>query len=393
MLAWQVKISFTARPMSSESGYSRKNPFPATLTANRLLTTGGSSKETRHFEIAIEGSGLRYEVGDSLGVVPSNPPGLVKLILDELGFSGTEEVLTTDGQSLQLTEALLKHFIITEPSKQLLQAVSEKDPSAKFLAALFEPDAKADLANFLWGRDILDVLQEFPAARFSPEEFVKLLRKLQPRLYSIASSQRAVGGSVHLTVAVVRYQSKHSARERHGVCSTFLAERAESLPVFVHSAKHFRMPENPETPLIMVGPGTGVAPFRAFLQERQAGGVGGPMWLFFGEQHAATDFLYGQEWNAALEAGQLSKLTTAFSRDQAEKIYVQHRMLENGPEIFDWLQRGAYFYVCGDAERMAKDVDAALHQIVEQQGGMSSEQAREYVAAMKTAKRYRKDVY
>jgi sulfite reductase (NADPH) flavoprotein alpha-component len=153
------------------------------------------------------------------------------------------------------------------------------------------------------------------------------------------------------------------------------------------------MPENPETPLIMVGPGTGVAPFRAFLQERQATGAGGPMWLFFGEQHAATDFLYGSEWNAALEAGRLSKLTTAFSRDQADKIYVQHRMLENGPELFDWLQRGAYFYVCGDAERMAKDVDAALHQIVENQGGMTGEQAREYVAAMKTAKRYRKDVY
>jgi sulfite reductase (NADPH) flavoprotein alpha-component len=393
MLAWEAKISFTARSMSSESGYSRKNPFPAKLTANRLLTTGGSSKETRHFEIAIEASGLRYEVGDSLGVVPSNPPGLVKLLLDELGFSGTEEVLTTDGQPMPLTEALLKHFIVTEPSKQLLQAISEKDPSAKFLAALLEPEAKADLSNFLWGRDILDVLQEFPAARFSPEEFVKLLRKLQPRLYSIASSQRAVGESVHLTVAVVRYQSKHSAREREGVCSTFLAERAERLPVFVHSAKHFRMPENPETPLIMVGPGTGVAPFRAFLQERQATGAGGPMWLFFGEQHAATDFLYGSEWNAALEAGRLSKLTTAFSRDQADKIYVQHRMLENGPELFDWLQRGAYFYVCGDAERMAKDVDAALHQIVEHQGGMTGEQAREYVAAMKTAKRYRKDVY
>jgi sulfite reductase (NADPH) flavoprotein alpha-component len=379
--------------MSSESGYSRKNPFPATLTANRLLTAEGSGKETRHFEISIAGSGLKYEVGDSLGVVPSNPPELVDLILGELGFSGTEEVPTADGHPVSLRDALLKHFVITEPSKQLLHAVSEKDSSGKFLATLLDPAAGADLSGYLWGRDILDVLQEFPSAKFTPEEFVKTLRKLQPRLYSIASSQRAVGESVHLTVAVVRYGVKHSLRGRNGVCSTFLAERAEGIPVFVHSAKYFRLPEDPQAPVIMVGPGTGVAPFRAFVRDRQATGACGPMWLFFGEQHAATDFLYGAEWTAALGSGHLTKLATAFSRDQAEKIYVQHRMLEHGAELFDWLQRGAYFYVCGDAARMAKDVDAALHRIVEQHGSMPAEQAKEYVDSMKNVKRYRKDVY
>ncbi|MFA7233342.1 MAG: sulfite reductase subunit alpha [Terrimicrobiaceae bacterium] len=379
--------------MLSESGYSRKAPFSATLSVNRRLTAEGSNKDTRHFEISTIGSGLRYEAGDSLGVVPSNSPELVELILGELGFSGTEEVPTADGHPVSLREALLKHYIINEPAKQLLQAVSEKDSSGKFLATLLDPAAKADLSNFLWGRDILDVLQEFSAAKFAPGEFVRTLRKLQPRLYSIASSQKAVGESVHLTVAVVKYQVEHSARERNGVCSTFLAERAEGIPVFLHSAKYFRLPENPESPIIMVGPGTGVAPFRAFLQDRQATGAGGPAWLFFGEQHAATDFLYGGEFQAALQAGVLTKLTTAFSRDQADKIYVQHRMLEEGAELFDWLQRGAYLYVCGDAARMAKDVDATLHRIVEQQGGMSEEQAKEYVDRMKREKRYRKDVY
>ncbi|MBE2205743.1 MAG: sulfite reductase subunit alpha [Chthoniobacterales bacterium] len=379
--------------MSSESGYSRKKPFPATLTANRCLTAAGSEKETRHFEISIQGSGLKYEVGDSLGVLPANSPELIEGILKELHFTGAEEVAAPDGRTLPLHEALLRHYIITEPSKLLLQAVSKKDTSGEFLATLLDPAAAADLSKYLWGRDILDILREFTAARFEPEEFVKCLRKLQPRLYSIASSQKAVGESVHLTVAVVRYHVEHSPRQRNGVCSTFLAERAEGIPVFIHTAKYFRMPENPESPLIMVGPGTGVAPFRAFLQDRGATGTRGPAWLFFGEQHAATDFLYEEEWTAALREGRLSRLTTAFSRDQANKIYVQHRMQEHGAELFDWLQRGAYFYVCGDAARMAKDVDAALHRIIETHGGLSEERAREYVDAMKSEKRYRKDVY
>jgi sulfite reductase (NADPH) flavoprotein alpha-component len=274
-------------------------------------------------------------------------------------------------------------------------AVAEKDSSGAFLANLFLPEEKAALENFLWGRDVLDVLQEFTAARFTPEEFVKLLRKLQPRLYSIASSQRAVGESVHLTVAVVRYKVEHSQRQREGVCSSYLAERVDSgsVPVFVHTAKHFRVPENPDAPVIMVGPGTGIAPFRAFLQERKATGAKGPNWVFFGDQKAATDYLYQEEFEASHASGVLTKLTTAFSRDQAEKIYVQHRMLEHGAELYDWLQKGGYFYVCGDAKNMAKDVDAALHTIAERHGNMTAEQAKEYVDALKKEKRYRKDVY
>lgn len=382
------------RPMSSETGYSRKNPFRATLSVNRRLTGEGSNKDTRHFEISLTGSGLNYEVGDSLGVFPSNSPELAGLVLGQLGLSGDEVVPIPDGLPVPLREALLKHYVLSEPSKQLLQAVSEKDGSARHLAAFLEPAAKAELETFLRGRDVLDVLEEFPGAKFSAEEFVRVLRKLQPRLYSISSSQKAVGDSVHLTVAVVRYKVPHSPRERKGVCSTFLAERADGgVPVFVHSAKHFRLPEDPHTPIIMVGPGTGVAPFRAFLQERKANGGGGPSWLFFGEQHAASDFLYGAELQQAVEAGDLGRLTTAFSRDQAEKIYVQHRMLEEGAELFDWLAKGAYFYVCGDAQRMAKDVDAALHRIVEEHSGLSAEQAKEFVETLKKEKRYRKDVY
>lgn len=393
-LAWREDISLTMRPMSSESGYSRKNPFHARLLVNRKLTGEGSNKDTRHLEISLGGSGLAYEVGDSLGIFPSNSPELVEQVLKELAFTGAEEVSTSDGEAVSLREALLKHFILGEPSKPLLQAISTKDPSGEFLAALLDPAAKADLGDFLHGRDVLDLLQEFSAAKFAPEEFVKTLRKLQPRLYSIASSQKMVGESVHLTVAVVRYRVGHSPRPREGVCSGFLAGRAAGgVPVFVHSAKHFRMPESPDTPIIMVGPGTGVAPFRAFLQERQATGARGPAWLIFGEQHASTDFLYADELKSALETGVLTRLTTAFSRDQAEKIYVQHRMLEEGATLFEWLQRGAGFYVCGDAAHMAKDVDAALHQIVEQHGGMSAEKAKEYVDSMKKEKRYRKDVY
>jgi sulfite reductase (NADPH) flavoprotein alpha-component len=377
-----------------DSSYSRKNPFPATITVNRRLSGEGSNKETRHLEISLADSGLTYEVGDSLGVFPSNNPELVDLVLSELSYSGDEPVVTADGAPSSLREALSKSYILTEPSKQLLQAVSERDTSGAFLANLLHPEEKGSLDNFLWGRDVLDVLQEFTAARFTPEEFVKLLRKLQPRLYSVASSPRFVGDCVHLTLGVVRYQVKHSPRPREGVCSTFLANRAHpTAPVFFHSAKHFRVPENPDLPIIMVGPGTGIAPFRAFLQERQATGAKGLNWLFFGDQRAATDFLYREEIEAAVASGLLAKFTTAFSRDQAYKIYVQHRMVENGKDLYDWLEQGGYFYVCGDAKSMAKDVDAALHTVIEQHGGKTPEQAKEYVDALKKEKRYRKDVY
>ena len=384
--------------MSTESapGYSRKNPFPATIAVNRKLTREGSNKDTRHFEINLSGSGLAYEVGDSLGIFPKNDAELVEGILKNQGFTGDEQVTNPDGKTVSLREALTKDFIVSEPSKQLLQALPEKDSSSAFLKDLLDPGSKNHLDDYTWGRDVLDLLEEFTAAKFTPEELVKVLRKLQPRLYSIASSQKAVGESVHLTVAVVRYQPERSSHLHLGVCSTFLAERAEGngkVPVFVHTAKHFRVPENPETPTIMVGPGTGIAPFRAFLQERKALGAKGKNWLFFGEQKAASDYFYGDEFEGWQADGVLNKFTTAFSRDQDHKIYVQHRMLENAAELYDWLENGAIFYVCGDAARMAKDVDTALHQIVEKVGSKSIEQAKEYVDALKKEKRYRKDVY
>ena len=380
----------------SASGYSRKNPFPATLAINRKLTGDGSNKDTRHFEINLSGSGLAYEVGDSLGVFPKNDIELVEGILKNQGFTGDEQVTNPDGKTVSLREALTKDFIISEPAKQLLQVLPEKDSSSAFLTDLLDPGSKSHLDDYLWGRDVLDLLEEFTAAKFTPEELVKVLRKLQPRLYSIASSQKEVGESVHLTVAVVQYQPERSSHLHRGVCSTFLAERAEGngkVPVFVHTAKHFRIPENPDTPAIMVGPGTGIAPFRAFLQERKALGAKGKNWLFFGEQQAASDYFYREEFEGWESEGVLTKFVTAFSRDQAHKIYVQHRMLESAAELFDWLENGAIFYVCGDAARMAKDVDTALHQIVEQVGSKSTEQAKEYVDALKKQKRYRKDVY
>jgi sulfite reductase (NADPH) flavoprotein alpha-component len=384
--------------MSTESalGYSRKNPFPATIAVNRKLTGEGSNKETRHLEINLSGSGLAYEVGDSLGVFPKNDAELVEGILTNQGFTGDEQVTNPDGKTVSLREALTKDFIITEPSKQLLQVLPEKDSSSAFLKDLLDPGSKNHLDDYVWGRDVLDLLEEFTAAKFTPEELVKVLRKLQPRLYSIASSQKAVGESVHLTVAVVRYQPERSSHLHLGVCSTFLAERAEGngkVPVFVHTAKHFRIPENPDMPTIMIGPGTGIAPFRAFLQERKARGAKGKNWLFFGEQQAASDYFYREEFEGWQSEGVLTKFITAFSRDQAHKIYVQHRMLENAAELYEWLENGAIFYVCGDAARMAKDVDTALHQIVEQAGSKSAEQAKEYVDALKKEKRYRKDVY
>jgi sulfite reductase (NADPH) flavoprotein alpha-component len=373
--------------------YSRKNPFPAKLKTNRKLTAEGSAKDTRHFEIDLSGSGLTYEVGDSLGVFPTNNPALVEEILGVLGFSGEEQVPDPNGNIVSIREALTKSYVITEKDKKLLAAIAEKDPTAAHFVPMTTPEGKAELDAYVWGREVIDPLLAHPAAKFTPEEFVKCLRKLQPRLYSIASSQKAHASEVHLTVAAVRYETH--GRKREGVCSTFLSDRADnsSVPVFVHTAKHFRVPEDLSTHVIMVGPGTGIAPFMAFLQERKVSGATGQNWLFFGDQKAATDFLYREELEAWQKEGVLHKLSTAFSRDQSEKIYVQHRMLEAAEELYSWLEQGAYFYICGDASRMAKDVDAALHQVVEKAGGKSSEEAAAYVEELKKSKRYRKDVY
>ncbi|MEI6323600.1 MAG: sulfite reductase subunit alpha [bacterium] len=371
--------------------YTRKNPFPAKLSVNRKLTGSGSAKDTRHFEIVLTDSGITYEVGDSLGVFPTNNPALVAEILGVLGLTGEEIVPDTNGNPVTLREALLHFYVITEMDKKLLTAIAGKEPAAAKFLSMVTPEGKADLDDYLYGREVVDALLEYPAVKFTAEEFVKVLRKLQPRLYSIASSQKAHPSSVHLTVSAVRYESH--GRKREGVCSTFLADRTETVPVFVHVAKHFRVPENTSTPVIMVGPGTGIAPFRAFLQERKVTGATGKNWLFFGDQKAETDFLYREELEVFQAEGVLNELSLAFSRDQAEKIYVQHRMLEKADQLYAWLEEGAYFYICGDAKRMAKDVDAALHRIVEISGGKSTEEAALYVSEMKKFKRYVKDVY
>lgn len=378
---------------AAASKYSRTNPFPAALVTNKPLNAPGSSKDTRHFEFALDGSGLNYEAGDVLGVTPSNCPELVDDILAALKCSGEEMVAGRDRTGMPLREALLRDFEITKIPHALLAAMAERS-SDTLLKTLAAPGANGDLTTFLHGREVIDLLLAHPAVKFAPAEFVALLKKLQPRLYSISSSLKAHPARVHLTVNIVRFESL--ARRRKGVCSTFLAERAEptaTVPVFVQANKNFRPPAESDRPMIMVGPGTGIAPFRAFLQDRRAVGATGKNWLFFGDQRSATDFMYRDELESMLRDGVLTRLDTAFSRDQADKIYVQHRMREHANELFAWLEAGAHFYVCGDAKRMAKDVDDALHEVIQAAGGRTADQAAEYVNCLKSERRYQRDVY
>ena len=374
--------------------YSRKNPFPAKLTVNRKLTAEASQKETRHFEISLANSGLNYEVGDSLGIFATNCPELVEDTIKALHLTGDEEVVNPDQLKVSLRNALLKDYVITTPSKQLLEAIVNKAEAAPLLSELTKPDRKKDLEEYLFGLEVIDFLLEHPSIHFTADEFIALLRKLQPRLYSISSSLNAYPEQVHLTIAAVRYESH--GRQRKGVASTFLSDHLTGdvpVPVFVHTAKGFRLPEDKSLPVIMVGPGTGVAPFRAMVQEREATGATGKNWLFFGEQRASSDFFYKEEWEAAMAKGVLTKLTTAFSRDQEQKIYVQHRMRENAAEIWQWLEEGAHFFVCGDGARMAKDVDFALNEIVAKEGGKTPEEAALFMEQFKKDKRYKRDVY
>jgi sulfite reductase (NADPH) flavoprotein alpha-component len=378
---------------TAEQGFSRNRPFPAQLVANHRLSRDGSEKDVRHFEIALEGPGLRYAAGDALGVFPTNCPELVDELLRALGCDGEEVAPGRDGKATSLRAALSGHYEIARIPQALLAAVAERAGDAT-LRRLAAPGANGELTKFLWGRDIVDLLLAHPRAGFEAAEFVALLRKMQPRCYSIASSPAAHPDQAHLTVSVVRYESL--GRKRKGVCSTFLGERAGGaipVPVFVQPNPAFRPPADPAAPMIMVGPGTGIAPFRAFLEERQAAGAPGRNWLFFGDQRSAADFLYREELEALQRDRVLTRLDLAWSRDQAEKIYVQHRMLENARELYGWLEAGAGFYVCGDASRMAKDVDAALHKVIELGGGRSAEQAAGYVGQLQAARRYLRDVY
>jgi sulfite reductase (NADPH) flavoprotein alpha-component len=378
--------------------YTKDYPFPAKVTENRVLNQPGSAKETRHFVVSIAGSGLHYKAGDSLGVYATNRREEVDEIIALLGATGDELVTPVRSpQPLPLRDALTAGLDLDSPTKKMVELVANKvtdELQRRQLLALLVPEAKEQLEDFLLDRSFVDFLAEFPTAKFAPQEFVSLLRRLMPRLYSIASSPRVYPEEIHLTVAAVRYRTNN--RDRVGVCSTYLSDRvalnADPVPVFV-SHSHFGPPEDSTRDCIMVGPGTGIAPFRAFVQDRVATGAAGRNWVFFGDQKQAADFLYGEEWQAYAAARQVARLDLAWSRDQVHKVYVQDRMRDNAAELWRWLQGGAYFYVCGDAKRMAKDVDLALHDIIAQQGGMDAASAIDYVKQLKKEKRYQRDVY
>jgi sulfite reductase (NADPH) flavoprotein alpha-component len=380
-------------PPKPASPYTRSNPFPGKMVVNRRLSGPESEKDTRHFEIDLTGWGLSFEVGDSLAVYPTNDPPLVDGIIRAIGAKGDEIVPAAKTQK-PLREALLRDYSITQPTPKFLKAIVARASAAPMLKELLHPDRKNDLEDFVWGMEVIDFLIDHPSAKFAPEEFVGLLNKLQPRLYSVASSLHAFPDQVHFIVDVVRYESH--GRVRQGVCSSFLAERANdvAVPVYPSVAKHFHLPENPDTPIIMIGPGTGIAPFRAYLQERKTVGAKGKNWLFFGSRREKCDYAYKEDFDQFQREGVLTRIDCAWSRDQAHKIYVQHKMLENAAEIWKWIDaEGAHFYVCGDARRMAKDVDAALRKIVQEHGGKGVDDANQYVEKLKNDKRYKRDVY
>jgi len=377
-------------PQVVKSIWNRKNPYPAKVSVNKLLSGPSSGKEIRHYEIDLADSGLTYETGDALNVMPVNDGVLVKKLTERLSV---DRDIVLEGQEKSIVDLLTYQYEISTPSRNLIAAVEAQAKHEKFSHVLKNGDKEA-LADFLWGKDTLDLLNLNSEITFTADEFLGLLKPLQHRAYSISSSPSKHLGSVHLTVASVRWREE--GRDHLGVCSTFLADRVTAngtAGVFVSPNKAFRIPANDDAPMIMVGPGTGVAPFRAFLEERQMRGAKGKNWLFFGDQTRDSDFIYEQQLLEMQAVGVLSRLDLAFSRDQKEKIYVQNKMHECSVELYQWLEKGAYFYVCGDATRMAKDVDQALRDIVATQANLSADQATDYVNNLKREKRYLRDVY
>jgi sulfite reductase (NADPH) flavoprotein alpha-component len=366
---------------------SRTQPHHARVSLNRRLNAEGAAKDTRQLALTLEGSGMTYEAGDALGVWPRNCPELVDELLKLTGLNADQPVPGLKASDVPLGQALAEQYEIARPGADTLAFIAERNGSNDLKTLLTEP-FKSELKDWLWGRQLTDVLREFPIA-CSAEEWLDHLKPLQPRLYSISSSAKAHPDEVHLTVSVVRYGA------RKGVSSTFLADRAGDckVPIFLQPTRHFRPPLDGDVPMIMIGPGTGVAPFRAFLQERRARGDRGRNWLFFGEQHQATDFYYRDELQGLQQDGLLTRLSLAFSRDQAEKIYVQQRIQEQGAELWRWLEEGAHLYICGDASRMARDVDQALRRVISEQGGVSLEKAAEQLRCLTEQKRYLRDVY
>jgi sulfite reductase (NADPH) flavoprotein alpha-component len=371
--------------------YSRSRPFFAEVLENLNLNGRGSDKETRHLKLLMEGSGLEFAPGDSLGIYPQNQPELVQQLIEQMGWDA-EQAVPAGKQERPLRQALTEHYEITVLTRPLLEqaAVFSRDGLAELVHR--QPEEKLDA--YVRGRDLLDLVRDFGLARAPAPEFVRMLRKMPARLYSIASSGRANGDEVDLLLGTVRYQAHE--RPRLGTCTGYCAERlrpGDRVPVYVQSNDNFRLPADPAAPLIMVGPGTGVAPFRAFLEDREESGSPGKTWLFFGDRRFRTDFLYQTDWLRWLKLGVLTRMDVAFSRESGEKVYVQHRMAEHGRELFAWLEEGAYFYVCGDATAMAADVHAALEAIVARHSGAGPAAAREYVSRLQQQGRYQRDVY
>jgi len=373
--------------------YTRNNPYFSTITVNELLTAEGSEKETRHVELDLE-DGMTYTPGDAVGILPENRPEAVAEVLAALGFKGDERVLDHYKVEISLEEALRTRLTIGKLARGAVNQYSKLAPDVEGLKVLVGPENKARAEEYCWGREFIDLVTDFPRVIKDPQELFHVLQRLTPRMYSIASSQAMHKDNVQTTVRVVRYDAH--GRNRQGVASGHLGDRAGvgvKMPIFLHANGNFRLPEDTSAPVIMIGPGTGIAPFRAFLEERQATGQPGDNWLFFGEQRQALDFLYKDQLQEMHKDGVLTHLDTAFSRDQAKKVYVQDRMQERAAELYAWLERGAYFYVCGDATRMAKDVELALLDVIAKGSNGTLDHANEYLANMKKQKRYQRDVY
>jgi sulfite reductase (NADPH) flavoprotein alpha-component len=386
-----VAAATALKPTLGTPAFGRTRPFQAEVLENLKLNGRGSDKQTHQLKLSLKDSGLSFEPGDSVGIYPENHADLVDKLIAEMGFQ-PDELVPAGKQSRPLREALLKHYEITVLSRPLLQN-----------AAVFSHDGLQDLVGrgcddeiraYMFGRDLLDLVRDFSLRGVPAQDFVSILRKMPPRLYSIASSCQANPDEVDLLIVALRYHAQN--RDRFGTCSVYCADQVQEgdrLSVYVHDNPNFRMPPDPDAPMIMVGPGTGVAPFRAFLEQREESGARGKNWLFFGDRRFRTDFLCQTEWLRWRRTGLLTHMDVAFSRDIEQKVYVQHRMLNQGREIFDWLDQGAYFYVCGDEKHMAPDVHSALQTIVEREGGMDPAQAQAYLADLQQQNRYQRDVY
>lgn len=377
---------------AKEKKYSKANPYQAEVLENINLNGRGSNKETRHIEFLLDNFGEEYEVGDCLVVLPQNDPALVELLMSKLGWDPGDQIeISEDGDTISLEEALTSYFEITKLTRPLLQNA----------AAYFDNEALEDkvqdsewIQNYIEGRDFIDLLNDFPPEELEPEDLYQILRKLPPREYSISSSYQSLPDEVHITVGAVRYNTH--GRDRSGVCSVQFAERiqpGDTVPIYLKRNPNFKFPKNGDTPVIMIGPGTGIAPFRAHMQEREEYGYKGNTWLFFGDQHFTTDFLYQTEWQEWLKDGFLEKMNVAFSRDTDQKVYVQHRIAEHSKEFNEWLEKGASIYICGDEKNMAKDVHQAIRNVLVKEQNLTEEDAESYLKQMKKDKRYQRDVY